>query len=93
MLSSSSFARIQGETVEGENEEVLVLWAEVGGRGLDTWFELPAWYAKPDGSGGEPGGGYDYSSLAEDYFATLDAEEEDHDESWLMRLFNRMSGR
>jgi hypothetical protein len=93
MWPSSSFARIQGQTVERENEEVLVLWAEAGRRGLDTWFELPAWYAMPDGSGGEPEVGYDYSSLVEDYLATLDAEEEDHDESWLKRLFNRMSGR
>jgi hypothetical protein len=96
MWSSSSFARTKAEAVERETRELLVLWEEVGGRGLDTWFELPAWYAMPDCSGGEPGGGYEYLSLVEDYFTTLDAEEKDHHDeyvTWLKRLFKRMRGR
>jgi hypothetical protein len=96
MSLASSLARTKGKPVERETEEVLIPWEEVGGRGLDTWFELPAWYAMPDGSSGKPGGGYDYSSLVEDYLATLDTEEEDHDdeyETWLKRLFDQMRGR
>jgi len=96
MWSSSSFARTKAEAVERETRELLVLWEEVGGRGLDTWFELPARYAMPDCSGGESGGGYEYLSLVEDYFTTLDAEEKDHHDeyvTWLKRLFKRMRGR
>ncbi len=81
--------------VEQEPKELLNPWQEAGSRGLDTWFELPAWYAMPNGSSGKPGGDYDYCSSVEDYLATLDTEEEDHDdeyETWLKRLFDRMRG-
>ncbi len=57
-----------------EPKELLNPWQEVGSRGLDTWFELPAVYAIPDGSCGEPGGSYDYLSLMEHYLATLDGK-------------------
>src|SRR5215218_8291703 len=86
------FTKPTQEALEREAEEVLALWEEAGGRGLDTWLELPAGYAIEEGSGGEPERGYDYSLLVEDYFTTLEAEEEEHDEcaTWLKRLFGRM---
>jgi len=90
---SYSFTKPTQEALEREAEEVLALWEEAGGRGLDTWLELPAGYAMEEGSGGEPERGYDYSPLVEDYFTTLEAEEEyvDHP-TWLKRLFGRMRG-
>jgi hypothetical protein len=86
---------IQISNVEQEPEGLLNPWQEAGSRGLDIWFELPAAYAMPDGSGSEAGGGYDCSSLVEDGFATLDAEKEDHDEheTWLRQLLNCMRSR
>jgi predicted small metal-binding protein len=68
------FPSTKENPVEREAQELCALWEEVGSRGLDIWFELPAGYAKPDGSGGEPGRGYGYSSLMEDYLATLAGE-------------------
>ncbi len=68
--------RIESRT--GAHEEdmgPLTPWKEVGSRGLDTWFELPVGYAITDGFGGEPGTSYNYSSLVEDYLATLSDEE------------------
>ncbi len=47
---------IYEQTVEREGEEVWALWEEVGSRGLDTWTELPAVYAIPNGSDSQPGG-------------------------------------
>jgi hypothetical protein len=88
---SLSSARTKAETIEREAEELLVLWEKAGSQGLDTWHELPAWYAIPGGAGE----GYDCSSLVEDYFATLDVAGESRDEEyepWLKRLFDRMRG-
>jgi hypothetical protein len=89
---SLSSPRTKGETIEREAAELLALWEKVGSQGLDTWHELPAWYAIPCSSGGA-GEGYDHSSLVEAYFATLDAAEEGRDEEyepWLKRLFDRI---
>ena len=84
------FTRPAQEALEREAEEVLALWEEAGGRGLDTWLELPAGYAMEEGSGGEPERGYDYSLLVEDYFTTLEEEHDDECATWLKRLFGRM---
>jgi len=67
--------RIQRRTAGQEAEGPLTPWKEVGSRGLDNWFELPAGYAIRDGFGGEPGGSYDYSPLVEDYLAALEGKE------------------
>jgi len=69
-----SFVNIKQQTLECEDEAGWALWEEVGRRGLDTWVELPARYAVPDGLGGEPSGSYDYSSSVRDYLATLESE-------------------
>lgn len=68
------FPSTKENPVEREARKLCALWEEVGSRGLDIWFELPAGYAIPDGSGGEPGRGYGYSSLIEDYLATFAGE-------------------
>ena len=47
--------RIQrGNVKQEEPEELLNPWQEAGSRGLDTWFELPAVYAIPDGPCSHP---------------------------------------
>jgi hypothetical protein len=89
---SLSSPRTKAETIEREAEELLALWEKIGSQGLDTWHELPAWYAILGSSAGA-GEGYDYSSLVEDYFATLDLAGEGRDEEyepWLKRLFDRI---
>jgi hypothetical protein len=70
----SADVRIQRGNIEQEPKELLNPWQEAGSRGLDTWFELPAVYAIPDGSGNEAGRGYDCSSLMEHYLVTLDSD-------------------
>ena len=73
-------------SVRQEAEGPLTPWKEVGSRGLDTWFELPAGYAIGDGFGSEAGGKYNYLSLLKDYLAALEDEtaHEGH-HAWLKR--------
>ena len=67
--------RIGRETVGQEDEGPLTPWEETGSGGLDTWFESPVGHdAMAEGSGGEPGGSYEYLSLMEHYLATLEGE-------------------
>ena len=69
-------------------------WKEVGFRGLDTWFELPVGYAITDGFGGEAGTSYNYSSLVEDYLATLSDEEANEGYcAWLKDVLTRVKVR
>jgi hypothetical protein len=85
---SHSFTRTTQEDFEREAEEALALWEEAGSKGLDTWLELPAAYAMPEGTGSELKRGYDYSLTVEECFTTLEDEEE-HDgyRTWLKWLF------
>jgi hypothetical protein len=72
----------------------LTPWKEVGSRGLDTWFELPAGYAISDGFGGESGTSYNYSSLVEDYLATLSDQEANEGYcAWLKDVLTRVKVR
>jgi hypothetical protein len=73
------FPRTKEDPVEREARKVFALWTEAGSRGLDTWFELPAGYAIPDGSGGEPGRSYEYFLSMEDHLATLFSGEQAHE--------------
>jgi hypothetical protein len=63
--------KIESMSGAQEDREPLTPWKVAGSRWLDTWFELPVGYAMTDGFGGESGKSYDYSSLVEDYLATL----------------------
>jgi hypothetical protein len=75
MSATYSSARTNEQTVEREDEEVWALWEEVGSRGLDTWFELPAMDAILDRSGSEPGGSCYHTSLVENHLAPLEGEQ------------------
>ena len=67
--------RIGRGTVGQQAEGPLTPWEETGSGGLDTWFESPVGHdAMAEGSGGEPGGSYEYLSLMEHYLATLEGE-------------------
>ena len=79
-----------------EDEGPLTPWQEVGSRGLDTWFELPARQAMADGSGGEPDGSYVHSLSVKDYLLAAFEGEEVHDEghdgyyyAWLKYVLRR----
>jgi hypothetical protein len=88
MSLSYAFTRTTQEDLEREAEEVLALWEEAGSKGLDTWLELPAAYALPEDSGGEPDRGYDDSPLVEECFTTVEAEVQHGGyPAWLKRLF------
>ena len=93
-MSFYPFAKINEQPIERETEEVLALWEEVGAGGLDIWVELPAAYAVPDGSDGDPGRSYDYSSLVGDYLATLEREEAHEGYcAWLNYALTRLRAR
>jgi hypothetical protein len=88
--------RTERGSVGQEAEGPLTPWKEVGSRGLDTWFELPAGHdAMAEGSGGEPGVSYVHSSV-EDYLATLEGEEaheegyDGHYYAWLKYVLRRL---
>ena len=89
--------RSERGTVGQEAEGPLTPWKEVGGRGLDTWFELPAGHdAMAEGFCGEAGGVYVHSSVVEDYLATLEGQEA-HEEgydgyyyAWLNYVLSRL---
>jgi hypothetical protein len=66
--------RMENWTGAQEGKVALTPWKEAGSRGLDTWFELPIGYAMTGPYGIELGRSYDYSSLVEDYLATLSDE-------------------
>jgi hypothetical protein len=84
-------------TVGQEDQGPWAPWKEIGSRGLDTWFELPAGHdAITDGSCGEAGGIYVHSSVVEDYLATLEGQEA-HEEgydgyyyAWLNYVLRRL---
>ncbi len=85
-------------TVGQEDQGPWAPWKEIGSRGLDTWFELPAGYddAMAEGFCGEAGGSYVHSSVVEDYLATLEGEEA-HEEgydanyhAWLKYVLRRL---
>jgi len=72
----------------------LTPWKEAGSRRLDTWFELPVGYAIADGFGGESGTSYNYSSLVEDYLASLSDEAANEGYyGWLKDMFTRLKVR
>ncbi len=85
-------------TVGQEDQGPWAPWKEVGSRGLDTWFELPAGHgAMAEGSGGEAGGSYVHSSVVEDYLATLEGQEAHEEEgydghyyAWLNYVLRRL---
>ena len=76
----------------------MIPWKEVGSRGLDTWFELPAGHsAMAEGFRGEAGGSYVHSSVVEDYLATLEGQEAHEEEgydghyyAWLKYVLRRL---
>ena len=85
--------RIKEGSVGQEDVGPLTPWKEADSRGLDTWFELPG-CAIRGGLGGEPGGSHDYSSLMEDYLATLDNEEANAGYcAWLKHVLARLKVR
>jgi hypothetical protein len=77
-----------------EDRGPLAPWKEAGSKGLDTWFELPMGYALTNSFGGEPGTSYNYSSLVENYLATLEDEEANEGYcAWLKDMLARVKVR